>query len=279
MNIHPPPFPFEAPILPSHMTSITTALFARSHISKYIFEMSSKTSSMGANDSCRSHINGVFSPSDTTNSKSLDEISSNSPVPSHLPTDEGSSATLCAQSPCTSHESFDSISLLPDQPAVDNDTSSSPQTITTEQGNQGFPEGARQGKAYAINYFCRGAKYIDQGNGQASIQFSGPSRPGTMYTALESNGEADVDRCTIILPNAGQPEYPAMITSFDIGRHTFGYGPKRGFVAWGGPELGDMSRDVDDFATVNAGHAVMYTDGPHAPNGTLWPECFIFPTR
>jgi len=96
---------------------------------------------------------------------------------------------------------------------------------------------------------------------------------------LDSNGEVDGSRCTIVLPNAGQPEYPAMITSFDMGRHTFGYEPKRGFVAWGGPELGDMSRDVDDFATVNAAHAVMYTDGPHAPSGTLWPECFTFPTR
>jgi len=78
------------------------------------------------------------------------------------------------------------MSPLPDPPAVGNHTSSSAQTTATEQGNQGFPEGTRQGKAHAINYFSRGAKYIDQRNGQASIQFLGPSRPGTMYTALVS---------------------------------------------------------------------------------------------
>jgi len=128
--------------------------------------------------------------------------------------------------------------------------------------------GGRRAKSFQVDYFARGVSYsteIVNGEQWGHWDYGGPSIPGTLTAAIDSNGIPDLSRAFIILEGKDGEIGTMICLGTDVPKTIHCYTPDAGYAGWGGSHLSQVEVGVDDFQTANA---ILYYPGAPAPVGT-----------
>jgi hypothetical protein len=133
-----------------------------------------------------------------------------------------------------------------------------------------IPFGGRRAKTWLVNYFKEGVSYTTElvdGKKRGHLVFAGPSSPGTMTAAIESDGSPDISRAFVTLKGGEGEEDTIICMKSDVPVKTFCFSPSPeiGYIGWGGSELPRSTVGIESF---RAAHAIAYSPVAPAPKGS-----------